>query len=357
MVIENSAAPRSVKHRGLQALRGLAALAVFVHHLPWLTSKVVPGQSFISSLGLGAMGVYVFFALSGYLMTFKVSADPMKFITDRCRRIFPALWAALLISAAITWTMGGGFAVDPRLFFLYPSGRILDTTVPYWTLLYELAFYVLVFAAIVISRRHTVLIVTGALIVSYALAPRPYVWSEVAYAGWPQLLFSSFGVYFLAGVAVTRLAPSANPSHAPAYALAGCLLYASESLAGWLGLPYPVNLLSNGALPHLAGAAGAALILMASLSWKAEGLLGRALYVVGDASYGVYLTHIGFMFLAYFLLSKTAATGWTYYLVMLLIAAFSFPLSMAFGWIDAKAQDWLKLAGRGRTAAPAVKPA
>jgi exopolysaccharide production protein ExoZ len=91
-------------------------------------------------VNLGVAGIFLFFALSGYLMTHKVNAIPLRFIWQRLVRIMPGLWLALILAATIQRCLTGLFVIDPLVAFLYQTDEILPTYVPYWTLLYELAF-------------------------------------------------------------------------------------------------------------------------------------------------------------------------------------------------------------------------
>ena len=50
---------------------------------------------------LGLAGVFVFFAISGFLVTasYETSPSPLRYLAKRALRIFPGLFAALLVSA------------------------------------------------------------------------------------------------------------------------------------------------------------------------------------------------------------------------------------------------------------------
>src|SRR5882757_3494125 len=86
---------------GLDALRGVAALMVFVHHvqLPGLHS---------ATLGMDA-GVLIFFSLSGYLLYAPfvraresgVAVDVRGYAVRRVARILPAYLVAAFVIAAV----------------------------------------------------------------------------------------------------------------------------------------------------------------------------------------------------------------------------------------------------------------
>ena len=93
------------RENNFDALRFLAAVSVIFSHsflvaqgtqdhepLIWLTGR----QSI-----LGLAGVFVFFAISGFLVTqsFEQTGSPLRYLVKRCLRIFPGLILALILSA------------------------------------------------------------------------------------------------------------------------------------------------------------------------------------------------------------------------------------------------------------------
>jgi peptidoglycan/LPS O-acetylase OafA/YrhL len=119
------------RHYGLQALRALAALAVFVHQICRPLAEVLPTDTIFAPDNLGALGVMTFFAISGYLMTYKISASPTAFAIARLRRILPALWAALLLSALVTlWRGSEAPLPEYWTFLLVPTGAHGNTMGP-----------------------------------------------------------------------------------------------------------------------------------------------------------------------------------------------------------------------------------
>jgi peptidoglycan/LPS O-acetylase OafA/YrhL len=127
---------------GLDALRGLAALLVFLHH----------GRA--DELGLGPLGrsgqlgVVVFFVLSGYLIWRPFvdgEVDLRRYAIRRLARIYPAYLAALV---ALSLVHGSRQLLDfPAHFLLLAQNndpRTFQTLLyPAWTLQLEVTFYVL----------------------------------------------------------------------------------------------------------------------------------------------------------------------------------------------------------------------
>lgn len=153
-------------------LRGLAALSVVLSHLGgvfvlmgpmvgWFTSmpEVHVGRTAIlqltgrTYLNFGALGVSVFFLISGFVIPFSLrSQRPGGFLVARSLRIFPTFWAAL----AVEWLLvhvqslatGRGMAFGPLTYVW--NALLLDSVtgssvvdLVNWTLAIEVLFYLL----------------------------------------------------------------------------------------------------------------------------------------------------------------------------------------------------------------------
>lgn len=132
-------------------MRGLAALAVVAFHYTTLYGELVGhvGPAPIS-FGFGNYGVHLFFLISGFVifMTLERTQTAMQFVVSRFSRLFPAYWAAILISAAVVYTIGmpsqrlpwRDVVLDFTMIQEVLGGEHLDGS--YWTLEVELFFYV-----------------------------------------------------------------------------------------------------------------------------------------------------------------------------------------------------------------------
>src|SRR5271170_5249986 len=108
--------------RPVEPLRGIAALAVVVHHA-WRQAFVPP----IFPLGywLGDWEVALFFVISGFCIHLPLAAkeragtsakvDWWVFFGRRARRILPAYYAALMLSAAVDCFTAIGTSGRPSL--------------------------------------------------------------------------------------------------------------------------------------------------------------------------------------------------------------------------------------------------
>lgn len=143
----------------LDGVRGVAILAVFLHHYGagGIHSTSLPVRIVATFCGLGWSGVDLFFVLSGFLITgilFDTQHDPAyyrKFYARRMLRIFPIYYLFVLITLLI---IPHSFWQKGHLFFLiylgYPAAVIWPTLVNLpirithlWSLSVEEQFYML----------------------------------------------------------------------------------------------------------------------------------------------------------------------------------------------------------------------
>ena len=136
----------------LDGLRGIAALAVFCHHVLYMATPAPelwkqPVRLIAALAQAGSYGVDLFFVLSGFLITSIILTDRSRphyywnFYWRRALRIFPLyfailLWLALIFHPARRYVLLSAFflANFERLFHLHAYG-------PFWTLAIEEQFY------------------------------------------------------------------------------------------------------------------------------------------------------------------------------------------------------------------------
>jgi peptidoglycan/LPS O-acetylase OafA/YrhL len=137
--------------RGLDSLRGMAALAVVLYHYTFGYTQVVgkhmPGLDLIATNG--HFGIYLFFIISGFviLMTLERSAKAADFSVSR----FARLWPAYLVCAGLTSLLIVGLDFNPNhltigdaLLNVLMMNKLLGNISidpSYWTLTYEVLFY------------------------------------------------------------------------------------------------------------------------------------------------------------------------------------------------------------------------
>ena len=144
--------PGAERIAGLDVLRGFAAAAVMLHHHGQYYDELYPGRIPLSvDLGPGHFGVELFFIISGFviLMTIERKQTVREFAISRAARLMPAFLAALVMATVIrtlspvpvldTPTVPqflANLTMAPALFGQTPMDM------PYWTLTYELVFYI-----------------------------------------------------------------------------------------------------------------------------------------------------------------------------------------------------------------------
>jgi peptidoglycan/LPS O-acetylase OafA/YrhL len=95
------------RRNNFDALRLIAAISVIFSHAFLIAEGTQNNEPLILLTGnqliLGLSGVFVFFAISGFLVTqsFEQTPNPLHFLAKRALRIFPGLFVATLISAFV----------------------------------------------------------------------------------------------------------------------------------------------------------------------------------------------------------------------------------------------------------------
>ena len=116
------------RNNNFDALRLLAAVSVIFSHSFLLAEgrqdheplmRLTQGQSI-----LGVVGVFVFFIISGFLVTesFETTASPLRFLAKRALRIYPGLILCILVCAVVL----GPLATTLPLDAYFASGGLYD---------------------------------------------------------------------------------------------------------------------------------------------------------------------------------------------------------------------------------------
>lgn len=145
----------------LDALRGLAALSVMAFHYTHILPRFVHlAEPPPFEIVYGYFGVELFFMISGFviLLTLERTKYAADFVVSRAARLYPAFWAALLV----TFTVGALFPLEAQH---YTGGQLLinatmladylkveDIDSVYWSLSYEIGFYFSMFLLFVTGQ-------------------------------------------------------------------------------------------------------------------------------------------------------------------------------------------------------------
>jgi peptidoglycan/LPS O-acetylase OafA/YrhL len=183
------------RDNNLNLIRALAAMAVLVSHaVPIALGTMVPEPLEARyGIALGTLAVYLFFIISGFLITasFQRSSSHRSFLLARFLRLMPALVVSLVL---VTYVMGPLVSflgareyltlIEPFVFFIknltlisieyYLPGVFVDNPVSnvmgsIWTLRHEVAAYMLVFLIGILGGFATRLRATAALLAVIAV--------------------------------------------------------------------------------------------------------------------------------------------------------------------------------------------
>lgn len=315
------------RHDFIDGLRGIAAVLVFLNHAPlvMINAEIVPKRFYIASypfgFASGALGVQIFFCITGFLFFEKVLAaggklDWKRFFTSRIKRLVPLYCFAVSAAIAIAWLAKGPFPADAktlraalRLYafgFLplanlgdFEMGRLLGTV---WSLPYEWGFYLLLpLLAWLVTRRSW-----AAVAFLIALTAAVVHFTRTGLAAWPFFL----GGYIAAVVASRRIEFANAVRTVAAVAAIGLLICPLI----WTAMPM------YGLLRFALVSVGFVLLVIA----RPGVLAARALRSIGDVSYSFYLLHLPVLYSVFHALKLIRDAG-----------ALTFPTFMA--WLMAVA--------------------
>ncbi|MBS0124924.1 acyltransferase family protein [Thetidibacter halocola] len=294
----------------IQILRAVAALAVLFFHAE---RELSAGGSdalaplFVGLAWLGQAGVDIFFVISGFIMYFVHRGDfgrpgmMGRFLLRRLVRIVPTYWllttltvAGLVLlpglfnSRSVDWTwIGASYLFIP---WQSPAGDISPPVGPGWTLNFEMYFYVIFGAVLLVPRRVALPVMTvfmvGSVMLGLILKPGLPILAMMSGALLIEFLCGIWIAWaFTRGMTVGGAARIALVAAGLAVLCVSPVFYSNGDLATWWRLPFF-------GLP--AAALVAATILRPGLQGaeRAGSPVSRLFVALGDSSYALYLSHI-----------------------------------------------------------------
>lgn len=298
------------KHRLLEldALRGIAALAVVLFHYTMNENRELFGWQF----RYGITGVDLFFMISGFVIY--MTAGKIKhwkdFIVFRFARLYPAFWCCLFITLAfMAWYEPSKVNITQiaaNLTMAPPFFNQEDIDGSYWTLLVELLFYawiLLILMAGKLSRITPIACFTLIGILLFHAFSRFYP-GLYDYAGHKLQLINHFPLFF-SGILFFQLKNGGN--RLQILALLTFTLVSSFYLHDKGGRAMHVVSFTEHCLLIIAFHGLFALLIMEKLQFLAT----QPLLYLGKISYCLYLIHqyVGTHLLA----SLTAGAGMNIY--------------------------------------------
>ena len=224
------------RRNNFDALRLLAAISVIFSHSFLIAEGTQNNEPLIrltdNQAILGLSGVFVFFAISGFLVTqsFEQTAYPMHFLAKRALRIFPGLFVATLVSAFLLGLLVTDLPLAAYLGRAEPyryvlGNTLLDQTVAklpgvkfadnqvgleingsLWTLRSEFVMYLMV---LVLGILRLLTLRTALLLLGFGMACLHFnMLDELETWGWFFHVLSSWGWlvgFFAAGMTLYKL--------------------------------------------------------------------------------------------------------------------------------------------------------
>jgi peptidoglycan/LPS O-acetylase OafA/YrhL len=224
------------RQNNFDALRLLAAVSVIFSHSFLIAEGTQNNEWLILLTGnqsiLGLTGVFVFFAISGFLVTqsFEQTANPLHYLAKRALRIFPGLFGATLISAfvlgpLVTTLPLGSYLSRPEPYEYVLGNSLLDQNVhelpgvsfvknpvgleingSLWTLRYEFVMYLMV---LVLGVRRLLTVPVGLLLLASGMVCLySNMLDELEKWGWFFQVLSGWGWlvgFFAAGIILYKL--------------------------------------------------------------------------------------------------------------------------------------------------------
>lgn len=310
---------------GIQSLRAIAALLVLFQHVTFYVTTA-KGLDYLPYLQIdfGRTGVKLFFVISGFVMAYCIKERTF-FLMNRAIRIYPAYWLSILFSY-ILLNHFNSWAFDFKSFFLIPGTDSLNNSykVPYWTLIYEVFFYsLLYFISLWAKTAEKIAAVCCLWLLSIFIVN---VYHSVPIAVPQQLiLFSVANIYFISGLLFALYEELLQKNKA-------IIMVLFLSLALW-----GCTLNSPGLQSDIINA-----IAFGLLVYSAKNMLNHPLLVkLGDYSYGMYLLHVPILLSLIHLLQKIHPTLQLRYLwpIVFLVTLLC---SVLFGKLEYQLHRYLK---------------
>ena len=325
--------PSSVRLVELDALRGIAAMAVVAYHYTTHYANQIGHMTPLRfGFPAGNYGVHLFFLISGFVifMTLERTRNAMDFVVSRFSRLYPAYWAAMLVTGIVVYTIGmpgqrlpvWDLLLNLTMFQQILGAEHLDGS--YWTLQVELFFYAqMLFWFIVGGLKRIHWVIAGWLVLAI-------LYREVEIH---HLHFS----YLTREILILR--------HIPFFAL-GILFYRlrtqpGERLLNWAMIGFCLLAIAIIHPPvYLLVALVCCALFTLFINDRLRGLKGGFFVYLGAISYPLYLLHqaIGFA-----VINRLEHVGISSLVACLLAAVLVVALATGLAyWVERPAMRWLR---------------
>ncbi|WP_328855136.1 acyltransferase [Microbispora hainanensis] len=350
----------------LDALRGIAAPAVALHHSAWTFIPAVWAEV-DRRVDVGTWGVFVFFLVSGYIIPASLErrGDLRAFWTGRAFRLVPLLLAALALALLLAYAglfeSSPGFDSRPPPLVALANLTMLQELlgVPsvinvMWTLSYEMAFYLMTAGLFAVRQAHRSAPI--AMVLAVAAVPLGLLMPRATINGGADLVAALMGVAVILVIVVTV---TANGRLRTAAAVIGGLLGLALVILGsrigaGQGLVIAATMFAGtavwraeqGALRPLWAVAALLMVIVSGVlvarepAWAAAVLLAAAVFVLAfrlrHRPFPRWLAHLGVisfsLYLLHPLLLRVVPNLPVFFLVLLVLG------QVAYRFVEAPGQ-------------------
>ncbi|TCJ32808.1 acyltransferase [Parafrankia sp. BMG5.11] len=283
--------PTPSTFHSIQMLRAIAAFLVVLFHSHTALSEAGAGTLFDEEqylFGFGAVGVHIFFVISGFIMVVASRFEPefsvSQFMRRRLLRIYPVYWICAALYLAFHSFVGDPYNLSAAqiagALLLWPgvSSSIIG---PAWTLVYEMFFYICFALTMWLGLSRGFFVLSGAFICLPILG---LVFRPESSA--MHVVTNSLLLEFIAGVGIGWLF---KRNYLPQW---GGELWVGLAIILFLGgAAYGYKTLPSA----LSWGLPSALLILGVVCLEVKAGAGRVVRIIsllGDSSYSLYLLHI-----------------------------------------------------------------
>lgn len=327
----------SGKIQNIQALRGTAVLLVVFYHMMKVEGKYAGPDSLLPQfLNIGAAGVDLFFAISGFVMVavtrnaFQQSSQICRFAYHRITRIYPLYWfytllilAVYLIQPALINSSQGNQVNILASFLLLPQ-KLEPLVNVGWTLIHEIYFYIVFALLLLLPARAllTSLLFWGSAVVAvntlYPSLSNPFL----------HLYSSPLTIEFISGSLIALLYYR-QPLRGNGFMLVGVAI--ALLIAGFMLSHSDIDPDNWFRILVFGIPSALALYALLLLESRHKLTLPRWLIKTGDASYSIYLSHVIVLSLIGRVWQHVATAG---YLDNIIILPLMLAAVLIVGWLS-----------------------
>lgn len=293
------------KIESLQLLRAMAALMVVVNHL-WGVAEtnfsLIIGLDFI-----GGFGVDMFFILSGFIMCHTIKegsafniGGAIGFLSRRIERIYP-IFIIVLIPFLVKYVISDeniNYSIIIGNILLLPSFNNSNDyhmlVPPSWTLVYEMLFYVILSAWMIVSKNKKNLIIMSSSFIVVMVFLTNTLSLKGERFGWVNLNYMVGDTLMINFVIGCLFSLAFNRTNEAARRLSISLITTSALILFFMALGM---VLAGKGVPRLFsfGACSFCIFVLFITMRRCSGKIYNLFVYVGNASYSIYLTHVFFI--------------------------------------------------------------